>query len=143
MGALLAFLGLLVLLVKVIFGLIVICIVGPSRTGKTTHANGLAGPVRHADDLVGRGCDMDRWLAGWLSEPGPWVIEGVGVGRGLREWLRTHALGAPCDEVLRLTVPHVPHTKGQATQAKGEATVWSQVEMILRRRGVAVKEGWR
>lgn len=112
-----------------------ICITGGPKTGKTTMANrmslGATPDVRHTDDLIA----SHDWSAAsleaskWFDEPGPWIIEGVAVSRALRKWRDAHpGEPPPVDRVIRLTKPHVELLKGQATMAKGEATVWAEIE---------------
>lgn len=121
-----------------------ICITGGPRTGKTTLAEKLQcnGPVnghtgallRHTDDLIA----SHDWSAAsqaaseWLNDPGPWIIEGVAVSRALRKWHDQHpGEPPPVDKVIRLTVPHEPLSRGQTTMAKGEATVFAEIEEWL------------
>lgn len=121
-----------------------ICIAGGPRSGKTTLAGELqAKRVRCTDDIktVGwsRGSSM---VANWLRQPGPWVIEGVTVARGLRKWLSQEAgEGRPCDSVFFLSGARVELTPQQANMSKGVATVWREIELELLRRGVEVKYG--
>ena len=121
---------------------IVIC--GGPRTGKTTLAVHTAGDLfgcgvdgvrlRHTDDLIG----THDWSAAsaeamtWLDAPSPWIIEGVAMSRALRKWRDAHpGEPPPVDKVIRLTTPHVTLTKGQAAMAKGEETVWQEIEEWL------------
>lgn len=114
-------------------------IAGVPRAGKTTLALELGGRVRHTDDLVHLSLEQASVVvAAWLSEPGPWTIEGVTVQRGLRVWLAANE-GRPCDRVLWLGQPRVELTPGQRRWAKGCQTVWSQVHPELVRRGVPVE----
>jgi len=119
---------------------IVIC--GGPRTGKTLLANRMfVGEVpprlhpnhpapRHTDDLIALGwSEASAAAALWLDEPGQWIIEGVVLARALRKWREAHpGEPPPVDRVIRLTTPHVELTKGQAAMAKGEATVWQEIE---------------
>jgi hypothetical protein len=124
------------------------CIFGGPRTGKTTLAARLEGPavdaapVRHTDDLIGHlpWSGVSQVIADqWLTAPGPWIIEGVAVGRALRKWLRANPTGKPCDEVVLLWAPHAALTQGQASMAKGCAKVWREIEGELVARGVVVR----
>ena len=137
---------------------IVIC--GGPRTGKTTLANDLVGgddardqmehahvEVRHTDDLIGKLAHLgkDAWseasrqVSEWLDTPGPWIIEGVAVCRALRKWREAHpGEPPPVDKVIRLTEPHEQLSKGQATMAKGEETVWLEIETWILHSGVPV-----
>ena len=128
---------------------IVIC--GGPRTGKTTLASAVAKEmwlvtpepdigerpdpaVRHSDDLIGTldWSAASAKVATWLDGPGPWIIEGVALARALRKWREAHpGEPPPVDRVIRLTTPHVELSKGQAVMAKGEATVWAEIEPWL------------
>jgi len=134
---------------------IVIC--GGPRTGKTTLATDLweqndwpHGIVRHSDDLIEelKHLGKDAWSEGsrrvteWMDAPGPWIIEGVALARALRKWREANpGERPPVDRVIRLTTPHVALTNGQAAMAKGEETVWAEVEPWLRQHGVKVEHG--
>lgn len=120
----------------------VIC--GGPRTGKTTLAASLPGPIKHTDDLI---LDHD-WSAAseaassWFDEPGPWLVEGVTAVRALRKWLAAHpGHDKPCDLVIWLYRQHELLTKGQATMAKGCLTVWREIEPELNKRLVRVQVG--
>lgn len=120
-------------------------IVGGPRTGKTTLAAELVGTrgltrVRHTDDLIELGWSeaSQRIADEWLTEPGPWIIEGVAAVRGLRKWLRANP-GRPCDRVVHLLTPKVFLTSGQAGMTKGHAKIWREVEPELRARGVEIE----
>lgn len=121
-----------------------VAVVGGPRTGKTTLAQTRLSDgfrVRHADDLK----DTHEWsaaseeVARWLGEPGPWVVEGVAVVRGLRKWLAANPEGRPADVVAYLERPLVELSRGQAAMAKGTATIWAGVWPELLRRGVEVQ----
>jgi hypothetical protein len=141
----------------------VICIAGGPRTGKTTLAMQLVGDstvtdwgtpsatfggprrselfVRHTDDLIGKldWSAASAEVATWLDEDGPWIIEGVAVSRALRKWRDQHpGERPPVDRVIRLTTPHVALSKGQAAMAKGEESVWQEIEDWLHADGVGI-----
>lgn len=129
-----------------------ICITGGPKTGKTTLANklslaGAAGlgaerdPVHHTDDTIPLGWSNDSAeVAKWFDEPGPWIIEGVAVSRALRKWRERHpGEPPPVDRVIRLTVPRVALSKGQAAMAKGEETVWQEIVDWLGDQGVKIE----
>lgn len=142
-----------------------IVILGGPKTGKTTLANAWfeahdwphdapdcdgCGVLRHTDDLIeqckhlGRDAwsEASRIASTWLDEPGPWIIEGVAMARALRKWRDQHpGERPPVDRVIRLTTPHVELSKGQAAMAKGEETVWAEVEPWLRQHGVSIEHG--
>lgn len=121
-----------------------IVIAGVPKAGKTTLAlrGDYPGAVRHTDDLI----RQDAWseasaeVAGWLDEPGPWVIEGVAAVRALRKWCSWHPVGKPCDRVLWLGEPRFGLAGGQLSLAKGCWTVWLGVRDELRARGVIVDQ---
>ena|SRR5437762_14030959 len=123
-----------------------ILITGGPSTGKTTLARRLSQqhgiPVFHSDDLIG----IHHWSGAsdevkrWIEQPGPWIIEGVAVPRALRKWYAEHGeQGTPADSVIWLQEPHIKHTPGQATMAKGLQTVWEQVQPLLEGSGVPIR----
>lgn len=60
----------------------------------------------------------------WLDRPGPWVMEGVGMARALRKWLRWHpGQEPPCERLLWLTTPVARQLPGQVAMGKGIRTV--------------------
>lgn len=132
-----------------------ICITGGPKTGKTTLAERLferhdwphaqpncdgCGQLYHTDDLIHLGwSEASQAATAWLDEPGPWIIEGVAVVRALRKWRDQHpGEPPPVDRVIRLTTPHVELSKGQATMAKGEETVWQEIAGWLLGSGVTM-----
>lgn len=122
-----------------------ILVAGGPRTGKTTFAGKLAKEhgltVRHTDDLIGvvdwSGASLK--VAGWMTQPGPWLIEGVAIGRALRKWLAANPLGKPADQVFWSNTARVPRDAGQEAMARGCETVWAEVLPQLRRRGMRVE----
>lgn len=127
-----------------------IVIIGGPRTGKTTLARELMESERiavgcsfHTDDLINLGwSEASQHVADeWLTQPGPWIIEGVAVVRALRKWRDAHpGEPPPVDRVIRLTTPHVALEGGQIAMLKGEHTVWRQIEPWLREHSVEVDE---
>lgn len=117
-----------------------VIVIGGPRTGKTTFADSLGGNVRHADDLIeGREwSQVSDELVLWFDEPGPWVIEGVAVVRGLRKWLASHEGRVPATVVV-MTLPKVEMTAGQEAMAKGVETIWGEIAPELERRGTSVQ----
>jgi hypothetical protein len=99
-----------------------ILVAGAPRTGKTTLADALAAergiPVRRTDDLVGRlaWSEASAEVARWLTEPGPWIIEGVASARALRKLDPSAPLP---DLIAHLTIPRVARTPRQEGMAKG------------------------
>ncbi len=71
-----------------------------------------------------------------FDAPGPWIIEGVAVGRALRKWLARNPEGKPCDVIYYLREPRVELTRGQITMGKGSDTVWREIQAALLARGV-------
>lgn len=117
-----------------------ILIAGIPSAGKSTFAETLGlklGIVpRHTDSLIHLGwSEASAAAALWIAEPGPWIIEGVAVGRALRKWLAANE-GAPADAVYWMPFERVPLTKGQTTMANGCITVWGEVMKSLALRGV-------
>jgi hypothetical protein len=125
-----------------------ICITGGPRTGKTTLAARLDAEmpcdhnpchgIRHTDDLINLGwSEASEAASRWFDEPGPWIIEGVAVSRALRKWRDQHPdEPPPVDRVIYLSEPHETLTPGQATMAKGVATVHEQLADWLADHGV-------
>jgi adenylate kinase family enzyme len=119
-------------------------IAGVPRSGKTTLAVRIAArtciPMRHSDDVIGLGwSEASEHVASWFAAPGPWVIEGVAVGRALRKWLAAHPTGKPCDVIIWLGTARVLLTPGQAAMGKGCETVWQEIKAEVVRRGVEVR----
>ena len=115
-------------------------ITGYPRTGKTTLATETeAGtPVRHTDNINHLGwSEQSTEVARWFNFRAPWVVEGVTCVRALRKWLRENE-GAPCDEIVYLTSPHVELSPSQETMAKGIETVWGEIKQDLIGRGVTI-----
>lgn len=63
----------------------------------------------------------------WLTQPGPWVVEGVATARALRKWADAHESGLPCERIVFLRAPKVTTTKPQEAMAKGIDTVWAGI----------------
>ena len=119
-------------------------IAGGPRVGKSTLAKALGSnttPIYGTDDLIGLGWSEASLMAStWFDRPGPWIAEGVAIGRALRKWLARNPNGAPCDAALWLTHPVQPRVRGQHVMALGCASVWSEIRETLRIRGVKVIE---
>ena len=137
-----------------------IAIIGGPRTGKTTLAHKLADgafiPIRHTDDLIEMGwSEASAYAAKWFDEDGPWVIEGVAVGRALRKWLNANVSHVfpgkdaykpsvetrvkPCDKLIVLTEPHMALGRGQETMAKGVFAVLDEIVPELISIGVEIE----
>ncbi len=118
-----------------------IVIAGVPRTGKTTLSTRLGvDTVRHLDDLIATHAwsEASEAASRYFDEPGPWVVEGVQSARALRKWLARNHDGKPCDVVYLMMSPRMALTRGQATMAKGVATVWDEIAGEPSARGVAV-----
>jgi hypothetical protein len=98
-----------------------VAIVGVPRGGKTTLAKAMGGRVWHADDLRGLPwSDQSEQVALWLDVPGPWVMEGMAVIRGLRKWRSRHPGQAPpVDKVIVLGTSKVAQSPGQQSMGLG------------------------
>lgn len=122
-----------------------VVIVGGPRRGKTTLAAELAAalavPHRPTDALKERGMDWSKEtdeVAGWLREPGDFVVEGVAAVRALRRLIQKGE--RPAAVVVRMRAPVSELSEGQARLSKGVDTIWAEVAPELRRQGVAVLE---
>lgn len=125
-----------------------IVIAGGPRTGKSTLGQTLfrsmrIGSLRQSDALIATHGWSDASLEAstWMTEPGPWIVEGVRSGHALRKWLAANPTGTPCDEVLFLDHPWVENTPGQAAMAKGCRTVFEEIRPELELRGVRITIG--
>lgn len=122
-----------------------ILIGGGPRCGKSTAAAAIAAAlgisnVRATDTTKDmEWSEASALVARWISEPGPWIIEGVVVPRAIRKWYKAGNTGKPADAVLWFDRPVVERTPGQDTMGKGCLTVWNEVEPVLRRAGVEVQ----
>lgn len=101
--------------------------------------------IKHTDDLIAETAHLgkDGWseasrLASlWLDQPGPWIIEGVAASRALRKWRDSHPGDRPpVDRVIYLETAHEELTKGQASMAKGVATVHREIDQWLADHGI-------
>ncbi len=121
-------------------------IIGPPKAGKTTLGLALSAelgvPILHTDDLIGR----LEWSAAsehianvWLAEPGPWIIEGVAVVRGLRKWLGANPSGKPCDLIIEMATPRIELSSRQAGMAKACLGIWTEIRQDLYARSVAIE----
>lgn len=114
-------------------------ITGGSRTGKTTLALTLDGPVYHTDSLAHLPwSSQSDEVVRWLARPGAWTIDGCAATRALRKYLLDNDL-RPCDRIIRLTSPVVARTPGQETLSKGERKIWAEIAPELVRRGVLIE----
>lgn len=117
-------------------------ITGGSRTGKTTLALTLDGPVYHTDSLAHLPwSSQSDEVVRWLARPDPWTIDGCAATRALRKWLQDPVTfdARPCDRIIRLTSPVVARTPGQETLSKGERKIWAEIAPELVARGVLIE----
>lgn len=115
-----------------------VVIVGGPRTGKTT----LAGEgALHTDDLIHLGwSEASQFVCDdWLTQPGPWIVEGVATARALRKALKARPGVKPCDEIWLCVHPVVELSRGQASMAKGVDKVWSEICPALTTLGVKIE----
>lgn len=72
----------------------------------------------------------------WFKMPGPWVMEGQIMARGLRKWLRFHDADRfwqsgkpPADRIIVLqhARPECTLLPGQESMGKAVQTVWAQI----------------
>jgi len=118
-----------------------VVIAGGPRVGKTTLADKLGGRVMHTDDLIGEAdwSECSRIVADeWMTEPGPWVIEGTATVRALRKFMALHPGAKPCDRVIWLSKPWIALTPGQARMGKGCAKIWLEIRDRLAALGVEI-----
>ncbi len=117
-----------------------IVIAGHPGGGKTYMAGTLGLPLLHTDDLMADFSfeDAKDEIVEWLKEPGPWCLEGVQMGRALRQWMRDNPTGKPCDKVIYLQA-RTPLSGGQLTMAKGCDTVFNGIRHALADRGVVIE----
>lgn len=92
-------------------------ITGGVGSGKTTLAHKMRkekpndwGILFGTDDLIGK-CgwsEASHYIADrWLTDSGPWIIEGVAIPRALRKYLEAHPdKPPPCDRIIVLTDQH-------------------------------------
>lgn len=121
-----------------------IVIGGGPCTGKTTLASalhrGLGHPVRHTDDTMNLGwSEASAEVAAWMTEPGPWIIEGVATARALRKAMAADGAGQVCDILLWLTDPRVEQSAGQKAMAKGCDTVLAEILPAVQAAGTRVQ----
>ncbi len=119
-----------------------ILIIGGPKGGKTTHARKLSQehgiPIEHFDYHIGKyqWSELSDKISDWLSEPGPWIMEGVAGVRGLRKWLRKNKR-EPDFEIIVLNKPHIKLSPGQDRMHKNHTKILNEVmDEIDRRKGV-------
>lgn len=115
-------------------------ITGGPRTGKTTLAASVPGPVFATDDLIGEfeWSELSLEVSKRLDLPSPWLIEGVAAVRAVRKWMVNNERGTPCDVFVYLDQPVADRTPGQAAMAKGVATIFAGIRDELVERGVCI-----
>lgn len=104
-----------------------IAIAGHPRSGKSTLAYDLPGPVHLTDELL----YLNNWdhivttVSFWFEQPGPWIICGVVVPHALREWrCRNPGAPPPLEHFTFIRRPTLAGlTVGQVRMARGIDTV--------------------
>src|SRR5690348_5008412 len=123
-----------------------VCIIGGPRSGKSTLANSYGAPVFCADPInlvkdvlkgvtyLPEGINWDSQshyiCKNWFSMEGDWVIEGVGVVRALRKWIKYYSNKPPCYNIVYIMDQHpkAGHLLvGQESMRSGIETVWSEI----------------
>jgi hypothetical protein len=125
-----------------------VVIIGPPRVGKSTLATFLAErtvptppPILRSDDLIGSGLEWSEQsdhIRGWIEATGPYIIEGVGVVRALRKWLRDNIYTdapIPFDVLYFGTETKAAREPRQEALAKGFKTIWDATAPMLMARG--------
>ena len=109
-----------------------VLIIGSPCTGKTTMAEKM-GNNRSTDQLMHLGWSgCSEAVTKWLDETAYGVLEGVAIPRALRKWREANpGKPPPVDKIIYLTTPYIPHTKGQASMAKGMDTVMDEIREWL------------
>jgi hypothetical protein len=121
-----------------------VVVAGGPQVGKSTLSERLALQTgfrsRSTDELIDKlgWSEVSAEVAKWLTEPGPWIVEGTASVRAIRKWLVAHETGKPCDMALVLWTPKAKRSPGQVAMAKGVLTVWKQILPQLLERGVKV-----
>lgn len=130
-----------------------LAIIGGPRTGKSTLAKELAAEmsapilctdpaslvkdpepgVEYVPDTHGDWSRASEYVATqFLTRPGPWILDGVGVPRALRKYHEMNrAALPPVDRVIVMTRPFVPLLPGQVTMTKGLFTVLGSISLWL------------
>lgn len=123
---------------------VVVC--GGPRCGKTAVAvrasERYGRPVLYGDALIGSlpWSEASLEVSSWFDFEGEWIIEGVVCARALRKWLVRNAAvllycvgegDEPPFRVVRLTDGVHERSRPQDGMAKGEATVWDEIEAAL------------
>jgi adenylate kinase family enzyme len=117
-----------------------IVIGGGPRVGKTTLADEIDASARHADDVIDMGWSAaSAEVARWMTDPGPWVIEGTATVRALRKALASSS-DAPCDTLIWLREPRVPRQPEQEPMAAQCETFLAEIRGELVARGVEIEE---
>lgn len=114
---------------------VVVC--GGPRCGKTAVAvrasERYGRPVLFGDSLIGSlpwGEDSAE-VSRWFELDCEWIIEGVVCVRALRKWRARHPGETPPFRVVRLTAGVHDLSDAQSAMAKGEASVWDEIEPAL------------
>jgi hypothetical protein len=122
-----------------------VVIVGGPRSGKSTLAEKLK-PLKHyctdPKSLVKEpqesvtylpegfewGDDSEFVLNSWFTNEN-YVIEGVGVVRALRKWVKRNNVGMPCDTIFVLgdKFEDTERSDGQQVMSSGIGTIWNEI----------------
>lgn len=121
-----------------------IAITGAPKAGKTTYADRLANrlgvAVVHTDDYKDmEWSEQSAHAADVMAKPTTVLTEGTTVPRALRKMLEARPEVKPVDEVIVVQRPGVTLTPGQASMAKGVATVLAEIRPALEALGVEFK----
>jgi hypothetical protein len=69
----------------------------------------------------------------WLSMPGDWVIEGVGVVRALRKWINYYDSVPPCYQLIYIKGHHPKATgltSGHVAMSKSIESIWNEISPV-------------
>jgi len=122
-----------------------IAIAGVPRAGKTWYARLLQQqtgyPIVHGDDFIAMGwSEASAEIARRLVSPGPYIVEGVVVIRGLRKAL-DFGPERPCDVLHWLGDPRETLRAAQSNMGVQDAKRLAEIESELLRRGVRLVAG--
>lgn len=97
-------------------------------------------PIKSTDSLIDRNwSEASEQVAHWINEDGPYIIEGSVVFRGLRKFLKLYPEKRMDDiSIALLTHTDSLYSTKQLAFAKAQRTIWEQIAMELRDRGVKI-----